>query len=68
MPDPFEALRSPASPVDPDPDFAARLRARVERALSLPEGVVVSQTTLPPDRAPRPSPALRRTDRTSGRR
>jgi len=47
MPDPFEALRSPLTPVEPDPDFAAALRARVERALSLPEGVIVSQTTLP---------------------
>ncbi len=47
MPDPFEALRSPPSPVEPDPGFAARFRARVERALSLPEGVMVSETTLP---------------------
>jgi predicted enzyme related to lactoylglutathione lyase len=46
MPDPFEVLRSPLHPVEPDPDFAARLRARVERALSLPKGVVVSETTL----------------------
>jgi len=48
MPDPFEALRSPLAPVEPDPAFTARLRARVERALSLPEGVIVSQTDLPP--------------------
>ncbi len=47
MPDPFEALRAPLTPVEPDPDFATALRARVERALSLPEGVIVSQTTLP---------------------
>jgi predicted enzyme related to lactoylglutathione lyase len=46
MPDPFEALRAPVSPVDPDPDFATRLRARVERALVLPEGVIVSETTI----------------------
>src|SRR5579863_2609551 len=51
MPDPFEALRSPLIPIDPDSEFAARLRARVERALSLPEGVIVSQTTLPPAHA-----------------
>ncbi len=38
MPDPFEALRSPLSPVEPDPDFVTALRARVERALSRPEG------------------------------
>ncbi|MGD0380809.1 MAG: VOC family protein [Acidimicrobiales bacterium] len=57
MPDPFEALRSPVAPVEPDPDFAAALRARVERALVLPEGVIVSQTTLPPDQAGARAPA-----------
>ena len=46
MADPFEALRSPVTPVEPDPEFARRLRARVERALALPEGVVVSETTI----------------------
>src|SRR5665213_30464 len=46
MPDPFEALRRHDGPVDPDPTFAARLRARVERALSLPEGVTVSNLTV----------------------
>jgi predicted enzyme related to lactoylglutathione lyase len=50
MPDPFEALHSPPTPVEPDPAFAARLRARVERALTLPKGVDVTKTTLePPD-------------------
>jgi uncharacterized protein len=33
MPDPFEALRTAHTPIDPDPAFAARLRARVVRAL-----------------------------------
>jgi predicted enzyme related to lactoylglutathione lyase len=33
MADPFEALHAPVVPTDPDPDFAARLRARVEQAL-----------------------------------
>jgi predicted enzyme related to lactoylglutathione lyase len=37
MPDPFEALRTAPTPIDPDPAFAARLRARVSLALS-PEG------------------------------
>lgn len=46
MTDPLDALRSPIQPVDPDPAFATGLRARVERALSLPRGVVVSTTTL----------------------
>lgn len=29
MTDPFDALREPVTPVDPDPEFAARLRLRV---------------------------------------
>jgi predicted enzyme related to lactoylglutathione lyase len=42
MPDPFESLRLPGNPVAPDPGFTTRLRALVERALALPEGVTVS--------------------------
>ncbi len=42
MPDPFEALRLPLTPAEPDPAFAQDLRARVERALDLPEGTTVS--------------------------
>jgi predicted enzyme related to lactoylglutathione lyase len=61
MPDPFEALHAPVSPLDPDPDFAARLRARVERALALPKGVVVSETTMTPPRQTRSSAAARST-------
>lgn len=45
MTDPFETLRAPVEPADPDPAFAAALRARIERALSLPRGVAVSTTT-----------------------
>ena len=48
MPDPFESLHSPVTPVEPDPAFAARLRARVARALTLPKGVTVSDVTLDP--------------------
>jgi predicted enzyme related to lactoylglutathione lyase len=44
MTDPFDALREPVVPTDPDPDFAARLRARIERALALPRGVAVTST------------------------
>jgi uncharacterized protein len=33
MPDPFEALRTAPTPIDPEPAFAARLRARLARAL-----------------------------------
>jgi predicted enzyme related to lactoylglutathione lyase len=40
--DPFERLRQPVTPVDPDPGFAAGLRARIERALALPRGVAVT--------------------------
>lgn len=36
MTDPFDVLRDPGRPVDPDPAFAARLRARLERAIVLP--------------------------------
>jgi predicted enzyme related to lactoylglutathione lyase len=44
MTDPFDALREPVVPTDPDPDFAASLRARIERALALPRGVAVTVT------------------------
>jgi predicted enzyme related to lactoylglutathione lyase len=45
MADPFQALRVPALPVDPDPAFAARLRERLHRAFDLPKGVTVSNQT-----------------------
>ena len=35
--DPLDVLRADDLPVQPDPEFAARLRARLESALSLPE-------------------------------
>ena len=57
MADPFEILRLPDTAVDPHPTFAARLRARVERALALPEGVTVSDLTIDaPTPAPVPAP------------
>jgi predicted enzyme related to lactoylglutathione lyase len=46
MTDPLDALRAPVTPVDPDPAFAGRLRARLERALRLPEGVAVTEIAL----------------------
>jgi predicted enzyme related to lactoylglutathione lyase len=65
--DPLTVLHGDELPVQPDPDFAARLRTRLEDALSLPnrtEGVVMSgtdtaiaelnQPTLAPT-APRPA-------------
>ena len=46
MTDPLGALRAPLTPADPDPAFTAGLRARLERALGLPEGVAVTETSL----------------------
>jgi uncharacterized glyoxalase superfamily protein PhnB len=51
MIDPFEALREPVVPVDPDPRFAARLRARLERALLEPEGATMTTTTQTTDQS-----------------
>jgi uncharacterized glyoxalase superfamily protein PhnB len=47
MTDPFEALREPITAARPDPAFAAALRARIERALALPEGVTPVTTGTP---------------------
>ena len=46
MTDPFEALREPATPVDPDPDFAGRLRTRLTREVLAPSGGIMSQQTV----------------------
>ena len=43
--DPLYVLNADDPPVQPDSTFAARLRERLESALSLPEGVVMSGTT-----------------------
>jgi predicted enzyme related to lactoylglutathione lyase len=51
MTDPFTALAVPATPVAPDPLFAAHLRARLARALALPKGVTVSNLVLEPEPA-----------------
>ena len=55
MSDPFEQLREPVTPAAPDPVFARRLRARVERALALPRGVVPVTAQTPTDDRPRPA-------------
>ena len=60
MADPFGVLRAPVTPADPDPAFAARLRARLERALDLPEGVAVSDTGASMQPHPAPVAAIRR--------
>src|SRR3954454_13272487 len=62
--DPLHALRAPIDPVDPDPGFAAALRARVERALLAPEGepamtVTTGQTTARTTTTPQAAAALR---------
>ena len=45
MTDPFEALREPVTPVDPDPDFAGRLRERLTSAVFAPAGGTMSEQT-----------------------
>jgi uncharacterized glyoxalase superfamily protein PhnB len=46
MADPFDRLRLPLTSAVPDPAFAQRLRARVERALDLPKGATVSDLVI----------------------
>jgi uncharacterized glyoxalase superfamily protein PhnB len=49
MADPFGELREPVTPVDPDPDFAGRLRLRLTREVFAPPGGTMSaQTTATP--------------------
>jgi uncharacterized glyoxalase superfamily protein PhnB len=43
--DPFEALREPVTPVDPDPGFAGRLRLRLAREVFTSTGGTMSQQT-----------------------
>ena len=61
--DPLHVLHTDDLPVAPDPEFAARLRRRLEAALTLPEGVIMSGTdtaveeltTARPTEFPRPA-------------
>jgi uncharacterized glyoxalase superfamily protein PhnB len=46
MTDPFEALREPVTPVDPDPEFARRLRMRLTREVFTHPGGTMSQQTV----------------------
>ena len=62
--DPLTVLTGADHPVSPDPGFAARLRARLESALTLPthsEGVDMSGT------GPTPAPRSPGTSTPSGR-
>jgi uncharacterized glyoxalase superfamily protein PhnB/catechol 2,3-dioxygenase-like lactoylglutathione lyase family enzyme len=58
--DPFEALREPVTPVDPDPDFAGRLRQRLTREVFASQGGTMSQptTAVQVERAPAWPPTL----------
>ena len=60
MTDPFEVLREPVTPVDPDPDFAGRLRQRLTREVFASQGGTMSQqtTAAQAERAPAWPPAL----------
>jgi uncharacterized glyoxalase superfamily protein PhnB len=60
MTDPFEGLREPVTPVDPDPEFAGRLRMRLTReVLASPGGSMSQQTAVTPvEREPGWSPTL----------
>jgi uncharacterized glyoxalase superfamily protein PhnB len=60
MTDPFEALREPVTPVDPDPQFAGRLRMRLTREVfAIPGGTMSQQTVATPvEREPAWPPTL----------
>jgi uncharacterized glyoxalase superfamily protein PhnB len=60
MTDPFEALREPVTPVDPDPEFAGRLRTRLTREVFALSGGTMSQQTVATqvEREPTWPPAL----------
>jgi uncharacterized glyoxalase superfamily protein PhnB len=45
MTDPFDALREPITPVDPDPDFGGRLREWLTREVFAPAGGAMSEQT-----------------------
>jgi len=60
MTDPFEALREPVTPVNPDPDFAGRLRMRLTREVFAFSGGTMSQQAVATrvEREPAWPPAL----------
>lgn len=60
MPDPFEQLQAPVVPVDPDPAFAARLRARLARAFEGgPDAPAARPSRNRPGSRPRPAAGTR---------
>lgn len=60
MTDPFEVLREPVTPVDPDPGFAGRLRRRLAREALTSAGGTMSEPTVTERAAREPlrTPAL----------
>lgn len=52
MSDPLRVLHTEDLPVQPDPAFSARLRRRLQSALSLPEGILMTEVL---DTPPRPA-------------
>jgi uncharacterized glyoxalase superfamily protein PhnB len=64
MTDPFDALREPVRPADPDPGFAGRLREQLAREVLALTGGTMSQQTAEPqaqaqaEREPAQAPAL----------
>jgi uncharacterized glyoxalase superfamily protein PhnB len=60
MTDPFEALREPVTPADPDPGFAGRLRSRLTREIFASPGGSMSQQTaaIHAEREPASPPTL----------
>ena len=60
MTDPFEALREPVTPADPDPDFAERLRMLLTREVFAHPGGTMSRQTVATrvEREPAWPPAL----------
>jgi len=60
MTDPFEALREPVTPADPDPSFAGQLLRRLAREVFASSGGTMSQqsSAIPVEREPARSPAL----------
>jgi uncharacterized glyoxalase superfamily protein PhnB len=60
MTDPFEALREPVTPADPDPGFAEQLRMRLTREVLTPAGGTMSQQSTPArlEREPAKAPTL----------
>ena len=60
MTDPFDALREPVTPAEPDPEFARQLRLRLTREVMALPGGTMSQQTAPirAEREPAWPPAL----------